>query len=57
MQILNGLFGVEAIRDYTLEEYLKHIDGWIEYIKGLNEKLGQIMEIPPIIWYYEYNKL
>ena len=40
MQILNGLFGVEVIRDCTLEEYLKHIDGWIEYIKDLNEKLG-----------------
>lgn len=40
MQILNGLFGAEVIRDCTLEECLKHIDGWIEYIKDLNEKLG-----------------
>lgn len=41
MQNLHGLFGVDIIENCTLDEYLEHIDRWIEHIKDLNERLDK----------------
>ncbi|NLY47179.1 MAG: hypothetical protein GX053_14505 [Tissierella sp.] len=36
MQILYGTHGANAVRECNLNEYIKHIDSWIERIKFLD---------------------